>query len=481
MIDDASKAVQEQLFARNDVSSVQTKNDLPQVSPSHIGPQRHCFPDRDPAQQHRYELSSVQTPILHRELYSPQTSINSQILQMRMHGQVAWDLLEMTIRQTVDAHDALRLRLVEEDGHILQYFTPPRQNLAMSYVTLTDPASLNTGHDWTSEAIAVPFNLIDSPLCKFYLIRFSNGERGFAFHSHQLICDRRSMWLTVTEIRRRISSSSRRHPEIAAPAVSVIDFLNKEQQYLHSPRYEWDRRYWITRSKSVFLFSTLKKYSFRLDSLAINTLRYSLDEQATTNIRTFCTRYRITLYQFFLAVTALLLSQRTNRDHVALGQCVTRRFHKTQSEMIGACEVVLPLALRVNRNSHFLDLLHHAASARRELQRHGHFPVSSITQILEATHTGLHLLFDLLLQYCPGIGLDQDLFLQRAPFSEYPLTLCLQECEQQNRILLEWDFQICAWTPDEVAELQQNLLILAQNCMIHPLQPLAHCAQVLAS
>ena len=123
----------------------------------------------------------------------PDTSIGVVAATLRVQGAVDLDIdrLESAINLFIERNDAIRFQMTEENGEPVQYIAPYQPVRFARY----EFSSNEELYRWDETQSVLPFQMIDSPLFYFALIRIGENDGGFYVRFHHLISDAWTMSL----------------------------------------------------------------------------------------------------------------------------------------------------------------------------------------------------------------------------------------------------------------------------------------------
>ncbi len=137
-----------------------------------------------------YPLTSPQLSIWYTEQMFSGTSISNVAGTLRIQENVDFVLLEKAIQLFIQNNDGIRLRLcLDENGSPQQYLSEYVETPIpfMDFTVYADPAK--AFYDWNSERTLQPFELLDSALFSFTMVKISDSDGGFYIITHHAVSD----------------------------------------------------------------------------------------------------------------------------------------------------------------------------------------------------------------------------------------------------------------------------------------------------
>src|SRR3954454_7159613 len=163
---------------------------------------------------------------------------------LEIEGRIDTSLFEEAAYEVVAEADALRLQFLEtEDGPAQLVGSVPAGSIRV--VDLVDaPNASAAAEEWMRADILTPTNLA-GPLFSFVLFKIADSRFYWYTRYHHLIIDGFGAGLIARRVAHRYKSRITCSEKPADPFGSLTEMLTDEINYLDSPRFNQDRRYWI--------------------------------------------------------------------------------------------------------------------------------------------------------------------------------------------------------------------------------------------
>jgi amino acid adenylation domain-containing protein len=166
----------------------------------------------------------------------------------RLRGDLCAGDLRRAMLALVTRHGALRVRFRARDGVPYQVAeTAPEVSWAQADVSASgDPET--AGREVIAARSAEPFDLATGPLLRVTLVRLGPLEHFFALTMHQIICDRRSTEILLTELSQLYNASRDGRPvQLADLPAQYADLAWSQQELLRDARADRDLAYWAEK------------------------------------------------------------------------------------------------------------------------------------------------------------------------------------------------------------------------------------------
>ena len=307
------------------------------------------------------------------ELIAPGTGVGN--LAGCVHFQGTSDqlpALKDAIVGVLRAHNALRLLLVAGDGPVCQQVMgPPVELDAPIWELGADRGRL---HDDSAQ----PFELLDSPLFRFRLLRVEAGRIGFFFVYHHITIDAWTVALLNKQILRAFVTG-----QAPDPGPSYTEFMAREQRWLVSDECEGHRTFWHEHLAGLQLDG-----GGGVGPIATQRYEHEFDADLSAAITALCAERESTVFRFFLALFALHFSGGGGRDEVVLSTGHHNRLSPREKAMAGMTVSTLPIRLPVVGEESFAAMLRRVHATSSTCLRRQQYP------------------YDLLAQHLRGCGLE---------------------------------------------------------------------------
>ncbi len=329
--------------------------------------------------------------------------------------------LQAAIQLAFDCHDVLRLAFARHDatGLITQHVCE-RFVLTLPLIDLSDQADAMTqARRLLRERFLEPFDLRVSPLCSFTLMRIAQTRHVLLARCHHLVVDGHGLHLLLRHIRQTYNGLlAGLDPPAATPP--YVEYVHKQQSYLHSARFEADRRYWQQR------FPHIPPALFPLPSTAGTETRGATQHQVIWTIRRtdYDAMHRLAMdlgasqTHFLLALLGLACFRLLEQASICIGVPVHNRIGAQEKATIGMFASMLPLRINCEPVQSFASLMAAIAADLRNDYRHQNFPVSEIHRDLNLASSGRARIYDLMFSLEP---FDEDGVLHGASYATIPL------------------------------------------------------------
>lgn len=344
-----------------------------------------------------FNLTNSQKSIWVTEQYYKGSSVNNICGSAIIEEQIDFEKLEKAVQIVYKKHDNFRLQLKIEDGEVKQILTN-KEETEIEILDIADPKELEKE---TKKIVRTPFELKNSELFKFYIIKFKNGEGGFMLNIHHLMADAWTLAFISNEIIKTYSEL-KQEKEVEAEAIySYIDYIKAEQEYLESEKYKKDKAYWEEKFAQIPEVATIPGSKENADESNPQGERkqFNLSASQVEEIKQYCKGNKISLYNFFMAVYAIYLGEISNLDEFVIGTPILNRTNFKEKNAAGMFINMAPFKIKMDQSSDFKTFIKNIAIDSMGMLKHQKYSYQSLLENLREKNKTIPSLYNILLSY----------------------------------------------------------------------------------
>ncbi len=402
-----------------------------------------------------FELTTPQKNIWNLQKFYEGTSISNNCGAIFFEKKCNHLLLNQAINKLIELQAGMRLRFREEDGHPVQYL--------IDYQSERFPSkhfeSKATFEEYAHRYALTPFSLIDSPMYRFVIFDL-DGKTGVLHCANHLISDAWAMSLianTLYNWYHALASGLM----LETKEYSYVLFIESEQAYLHSSRYEKDREYWAEQYSTKPEISSIKPNSAPIKAPAAKRYTVTLSTELSASINTFYAKENISQAVLFEAAVIIYLSRINPENHtISLGVPVLNRSSAAEKRAVGMCISTAPLTVPVFGDKTVAELCKEINARQFQLFRHQRFPYSHILHDVHERYDFSGNLYDVLVSYQnakTGTGATTQWYSNG--YSEVGLQFHIDNRDNADRYTLNIDYQTELFQQEEEIKLLTNRFV----------------------
>lgn len=404
-----------------------------------------------------YPLTHAQKRIWYIENLYPNTSLNIIGGLIRIYGNVNLDLLEEAIQRFIENHEGMRLQLRLEGVEPRQYVQPYTQKTLQrfDFSGASDPHK--AADAWVQEEFQKPFPLYEHPLFDFALLTVREGEYAYYLKFHHLIADGWSIRLFSEQIANVYSRLRSGETVGLEEKPSYLGYVDKEQQYLQSNRFEKDRFFWREVFKDLPEACLQKNTS----AAAGRRKRFHLSREMAEQVRNWTDEHKLSLNTFFVSLLFLHLHKTTQQDDLIIGTPVVNRSGAKEKNIFGMFTSTMPIRMQVNADESPATLMKRVGDELTRSYFHQRYPYDRLVQDLELSKRGSDGLFQLSVN-CYNTRMDHEFSEGELMHDEYysgnqyyPMQIVIKEWH--GELELQFDYKTDEYADDDIEALYDRL------------------------
>ena len=425
----------------------------------------------------KYDLSCPQNSIYLTEKFYNGTSVNNICGYVHISDNVDFDVLRKAINLLVKTNDGMRLKIIEENGSCKQYVSS-FQEFSINTLELFPEKDTKDYKELIEkkalEFANIPIDINNNLLFKFILFKLPNGSGGFIVNVHHLIGDSWSLGLIAKEVT-NIYSNLLTNTYVEENFPSYTNYIESETNYINSDKYKKDKEFWDEAFKTVPEVASIpsgKSVSSTSNMSPVGgRKKFSLNEDTLNLIKDFCTKNKISVYNFFMAVLSLYLGRVSNLDEFIIGTPILNRTNFEQKHTIGMFINTAPLKILLNQELSFEDFCRQLGADTMAVFRHQRYSYNTILEDLRKRDSSIPNLYNVVLSYqitktiennC-NINYSTDWIFNGNCADE--LQMHLFDLNDENKLTIAYDFKTDKYDEQDILDLHARLLTIINQVL----------------
>ena len=348
-------------------------------------------------QNNMYDLTTPQKLIWFTEEVFKGTSIGNITGTVIIPNKVNFAVLEQAINFYVEKNDSFRLRFIMQNNQLKQY-------VEVFNKFHIDIIKVNTNQDLKKvedEIVSTVFDVFNSLLFKFIMLQFPDGHGGFIINMHHLISDAWSAGLGASEIIKIYTCLLKNESIDVITYPSYIDYINSEQEYMASQRFDKDKTFWVSSFKSV-PETTFIPGSVALkdnSSFIANREQFTISKTLLREINELCKKHKFSIFNFFMSVFAIYIGKVSSLDEFVIGTPILNRSNIKEKHTSGMFVSTVPLKINLGGNIRFAELASTISSKFFNIFKHQKYSYVSLLKELRNKDNTIPNLYNTLISY----------------------------------------------------------------------------------
>jgi hypothetical protein len=401
------------------------------------------------------ELTLAQQALWFLQELAPDSSAYNVSGAVNLHFDVDVELLATAVRATVAAHDVLDCVFRPVGGEVRRL--PGRTPFELDVHDLSLPD--DELREFAVGLVRRPFRLARERPVRIALLRRTNGPDILLLAAHHIVMDNVSQLLTFAEILTAYSALLNGTEPAPTTAADFDEFVDRQREYLESPRADAARKYWQGRladvPKNDIPTDRPRPAVYRFAGSAVE---FGLSAQLMSDVELAASARNTTTFAFLFSVFQLLLHIYSGQTDLLVGYPATLRAGPRFRDSIGYFVNTLPLRARIDPDASFDTLLRDTADELLRGVLHRQFPFALMPRLVdvkrEPNRAGLiEVMFVLMVEgsanpiaasLAPGTriehaGLELSEFYVPQQQGQFDLTMQVQHSGGQARAELKYN------------------------------------------
>ena len=344
-----------------------------------------------------YNLTNPQKSIWVTEEFYKGTSIENIVGIARFEEVVNCDKLKEAINIFVKTNDSFRLKFIRENNEVKQFvddFTP----FSFETVTVKDDKDVKKLEE---EFAKTPLEVFDSYLFRSKLYTFEDGHGGFLLCMHHLIVDAWASGLVISkiiDIYDALLDGTFEQENFVSP--SYIDYIETEQKYIESSKFEKDKIFWNDLFKVIPENATFpSRIQTNNKSCEAKRKLFKIPSETMDFINSFCKENKISPFNFFMGIYSIYLSRVSNLNEFVIGTPILNRSNAKEKHTVGMFISVVPFKVTLNHEKSFAEFSSEISANFFNIFRHQKYPYQTLLEDLRKAHGSIPNLYNVALSY----------------------------------------------------------------------------------
>ena len=248
----------------------------------------------------------------------------------RVTGALSIEALEQALKEIVNRHEVLRIRIMEIGSEPVQQTVSP---LTFTLPVVDLSHLLKEDAEAEVQRISIddarqPYNLADAPLMRAKLLRLGEQEYVLILNFHHIVCDGSSLIIFYQELATLYEAFlDGKVSTLPSLPVQYADYAIWQHERLQGEVLESQLAYW---KRQLGTGLTTLNLPTDYERPVVQTYRgarltRTLSEELTKALKDLSRREGVTLFMTLLASLNILLSRHTGQDDIIVGSTIAGR------------------------------------------------------------------------------------------------------------------------------------------------------------
>ncbi|KNY25840.1 non-ribosomal peptide synthetase [Pseudobacteroides cellulosolvens] len=418
-----------------------------------------------------YPLTQPQKSIWFTEKVFPGTSIGNIIGSIKTKNELDFSLVEKSFNIIVEKNEGMRLRIIDEDGQQKQYVS---QYKYFNVDTIDFRESgIESFYEWDEKEAQRPFNLYDSPLYYFAIIRLPQHTLLY-FKTHHLISDAWTINLLGSHFIEVYDCLKNNNSTLFENKPSYLDFIMDEEEYKYSNKFDKNKAFWNEK------FSTIPQLTeFEKDGLVPSTeakrKTLVLSEELSSLLTCYCKEKKISVFSMFMSIISLYFSKLSGFNDIVLGTPILNRSGAKEKDTVGMFVSSIPVRLYADKDMDFRSYLLYVTKELSLCLKNQRYNYDMILNDYRKTHNiARGKLYDVVFSYQNAKYADSTENIDyeaRWHFNKNQsdsLVIHVDDREEQGQFLINIDYLVNMFSKEDINKLCKRLIKLMKDVINCP-------------
>lgn len=415
-----------------------------------------------------YELTNPQKSIWYMEEYYKGTAINNICGSLTISEKVNFEKFIQAIKTFVKQNKSFSIKLTLEEGTPKQYFSNV-EDFNIETIELNSEKDIQKLEE---EIVNKPFEIIDSLLFEFKVFKLPNGNGGFVVNCHHLISDACTFALIGNEIAKIYYNLINNIVE-DYDFPSYLDYINSENEYISSDKFKKDQEYWTNQFSTIPDVASIPASFKNVSSYSANSKRLSfvLPKNIVEKIRNYCSKNKISVFNYFMAIYSLYISRVSNLDDIVIGTPILNRTNFKEKSTTGMFISNVPLKISINNNSTFLEHVSNIAKDSLSMLRHQKYPYQFLLENLRKQNSYVPNLYDNLISYQitkandGSVNLPYKVHWTSPDYISCSMNIHLHDNNDTGDLIMSYDYLVDKFSFDDISATNDRILTIINQVL----------------
>jgi amino acid adenylation domain-containing protein len=440
-----------------------------------------------PRNRNRFPLSYSQQRLWFLDQLEPGSALYNIAPAIRIRGALNVSALEMSFRELIRRHEALRTTFEKDGGQPVQVIHEESDfNITLTELTEIAPAQIDAEIRQHAVAEAArPFNLQTGPLLRASLLRFSDLDHLLLITMHHIVSDNWSTGLLVHEVIRLYEAFSRNQPSpLPEITAQYADFAVWQRKWLRGKTLENQVKFWREHLEGAPPALEMP-LDFQRPAYQTNngdSLAFSLSKEELARLHELGRRYDATLFMTLLASFYVLLYRYSGQTDICVGTPIANRNRAETEALIGFFVNTLALRAGLSGNPAFAALLRQIKDITLGAYAHQDLPFETLVEELHPERNMsrspffqcMFVLNNAPVEKLLMSGLELSLVEIENKTSKFDLIF--NALESENGVSFKVEFNTDLYRPETIRRMIGHYTTILKSVIRNPEQPIADMA-----
>ncbi len=373
---------------------------------------------------------------------------------MLVNGKKDLSEIKKTVNELYRLNTALRIRIVETDGEVSQTVSDYSKQ-DFNVLCFDNKAELDT---YAEDYAKTPLDFYGN-LCEINIVTLPE-QYGLLIKLHHIIGDAWTLSLLGTQFNKLMNGE-------AVEAYSYADYVENENTYIQSKRYEKDKAFFVEQFKKCDEVTYLNEK--QSDSLNACRKTFVIGKEQTSLINSYAQQKGTSAFMLFTAALSTYMNRvKMNAEKFYIGTAVLNRSGVKENNTVGMFVNTAPMLIELDNSKSFAENLSAIEDTAFSVFRHQKYNYGDVLSTIRKEFNFTEKLYDVMISYqnATVTGADIETTWYHSGSQSESLQIHIDDRDNEGIFRIHYDYLTDKFTENEIERLHQhicNLLFYAIN------------------
>ena len=364
---------------------------------------------------------------------------------MLVNGKKDLAEIKKAVNELYRLNAALRIRIVKTDGEVLQTVCDYAEQ-DFNVLCFENKAELDAyAEDYAKKPLDFYGNL-----CAINIVTLPE-QYGLLIKLHHIIGDAWTLSLLGTQFNKLINGEE-------VEAYSYADYIESENTYIQSKRYEKDKAFFVEQFKKCDEVTYLSEK--QSDSLNACRKTFVIGKEQTSHINTYAQRKGTSAFMLFTAALATYINRvKMNAEKFYIGTAVLNRSGVKENNTVGMFVNTAPMLMELDNNKSFANNLSTIEDTAFSVFRHQKYNYGDVLSTIRKEFNFTEKLYDVMISYQNAIvtGAEIETTWYHSGSQSESLQIHIDDRDNEGIFRIHYDYLTDKFTENEIERLHQHI------------------------
>lgn len=361
--------------------------------------------------------------------------------------------IEKAVNELYRLNSALRIHIEETDGVVFQTVSEYTEQ-KFKVLCFNDKTELNS---YAEKYAKIPLDFYGN-LCEINIITLPE-QYGLLIKLHHIIGDAWTLSLLGTQFNKLTNGEM-------VEAFSYADYVESENTYIQSKRYEKDKAFFIEQFKKCDEVTYINEK--QSDSLNASRKTFVIDKSIANNIKTYAAENNTSAFMLFTAALATYINRtKMNAENFYIGTAVLNRNGVKEQNTAGMFVNTVPMLIQLDNNKSFAENLSSVENTAFSVFRHQKFNYGDVLSEIRKEYSFSEKLYDVMISYqnATVMGKDVETVWYHSGMQSESLQIHIDDRDNEGIYRIHYDYLTEKFSENEIEKLHGHICNLLFDAM----------------